>query len=100
MVHRPNGESSLGGTCPSKEAGYTESMAVLERHQDLVEELLAEVEAYKPDVDRELLARAFDFAAQAHAEQVRRPGQEFSYHPWGVAEILAGPQPHGAPPAA
>ena len=30
-------------------------MAVLERHQDLVEELIAEVEAYKPDVDRELL---------------------------------------------
>ena len=37
-------------------------MAVLERHQDLVEELLAEVEAYKPDADRELLTRAFDFA--------------------------------------
>ncbi|MGZ4336679.1 MAG: RelA/SpoT family protein, partial [Gaiellaceae bacterium] len=67
-------------------------MAVLERHQDLVEELLAEVEAYKPDVDRELLARAFDFAARAHAGQVRRSGQEFIYHPWGVAKILAGLQ--------
>jgi GTP pyrophosphokinase len=67
-------------------------MAVLERHQDLVEELLAEVEAYKPDVDRELLTRAFDFAARAHAGQVRRSGQEFVYHPWGVARILAGLQ--------
>jgi GTP pyrophosphokinase len=65
-------------------------MAVLERHQDLVEELLAEVEAYKPDVDRELIARAFDFAPQAHAGQVRASGQEFIYHPWGVAKILAG----------
>src|SRR3954454_1175552 len=92
MVHRPNGESSLGGTCPSKGGGYTESMAVLERHQDLVEELLAEVEAYKPDADRELLTRAFDFAARAHAGQVRRSGQEFIYHPWGVAKILAGLQ--------
>jgi GTP diphosphokinase / guanosine-3',5'-bis(diphosphate) 3'-diphosphatase len=67
-------------------------MAVLERHQDLVDELIAEVEAYKPDVDRALLTRAFDFAAQAHAGQVRQSGQEFIYHPWGAAKILAGLQ--------
>jgi guanosine-3',5'-bis(diphosphate) 3'-pyrophosphohydrolase len=67
-------------------------VAVLERHQDLVSELIADVEAYKPDVDRELLARAFDFAAQAHASQVRRSGQEFIYHPWGAAKILASLQ--------
>ena len=45
--------------------GYTGFMAVLERHQDLVEELVAEVAAYKEDVDRALLTRAFDFAAHA-----------------------------------
>src|SRR5882762_3996661 len=67
-------------------------MAVLERHQDLVDELLAEVQAYKPDVDRELLARAFQYAAEAHAGQVRQSGQEFIYHPWGAAKILAGLQ--------
>jgi len=67
-------------------------VAVLERHQDLVDELLAEVEAYKPDVDRELLARAFHYAAEAHAGQVRQSGQEFIYHPWGAAKILAGLQ--------
>src|SRR5690349_2363381 len=67
-------------------------MAVLERHQDLVDELVAEVEAYKPDVDRALLTRAFDFAANAHAGQVRQSGQEFIYHPWGAAKILAGLQ--------
>ncbi|MFL5964307.1 MAG: RelA/SpoT family protein [Gaiellaceae bacterium] len=67
-------------------------MAVLERHQDLVDELLAEVEAYKPDVDRELLTRAFDYAAHAHAGQLRQSGQEFIYHPWGAAKILAGLQ--------
>jgi GTP pyrophosphokinase len=67
-------------------------VAVLERHQDLVDELLAEVEAYKPDADRELLTRAFDYAAQAHAGQLRQSGQEFIYHPWGVAKILAGLQ--------
>jgi len=67
-------------------------VAVLERHQDLVDELLAEVEAYKPDVDRELLTRVFDYAAQAHSGQLRQSGQEFIYHPWGVAKILAGLQ--------
>ena len=65
-------------------------MAVLERHHDLVDELIAEVEAYKPDADRELLTRAFQFAAGAHDGQLRRSGQEFIYHPWGVAKILAG----------
>jgi len=67
-------------------------MAVLERHQDLVDELIGEVEAYKPDVDRDLLTRAFDYAATAHAGELRQSGQEFIYHPWGVAKILAGLQ--------
>jgi guanosine-3',5'-bis(diphosphate) 3'-pyrophosphohydrolase len=67
-------------------------MTVLERHQELVEELIAEVEAYKPDADRELLTRAFEYAAQAHAGQLRQSGQEFIYHPWGAAKILAGLQ--------
>ena len=82
---------SNGGGSP-KPGGYNGVVAVLERHQDLVDELLAEVEAYKPDVDRELLTRAFDYAAQAHSGQLRQSGQEFIYHPWGVAKILAGLQ--------
>jgi (p)ppGpp synthase/HD superfamily hydrolase len=47
-------------------------MAILEapeRHQDLIDELIAEVAEYNPDVDRDLLARAFRFAAKAHAGQ-------------------------------
>jgi guanosine-3',5'-bis(diphosphate) 3'-pyrophosphohydrolase len=83
---RSNGGGSL------KPGRYNGVVAVLERHQDLVDELLAEVEAYKPDVDRELLTRAFDYAAQAHSGQLRQSGQEFIYHPWGVAKILAGLQ--------
>jgi guanosine-3',5'-bis(diphosphate) 3'-pyrophosphohydrolase len=82
--------SNGGGS--RKPGRYNEVVAVLERHQDLVDELLAEVEAYKPDVDRELLTRAFDYAAQAHSGQLRQSGQEFIYHPWGVAKILAGLQ--------
>ena len=65
-------------------------MAVLERHQDLVDELLAELESYKPDFDRELITRAFQYAAAAHEGQLRRSGQEFIHHPWGAAKILAG----------
>src|SRR5437763_15616160 len=65
-------------------------MAVLERHHDLVDELIAEVQGYKPDADRELLTRAFEYAARAHEGQRRRSGQEFIHHPWGAAKILAG----------
>src|SRR5262245_1938449 len=67
-------------------------MAVLEldeRYQSLVDELLAEVAAYNPDVDRELLSRAFRFAAAAHEGQQRRSGEDFVHHPYGVALILA-----------
>jgi GTP pyrophosphokinase len=65
-------------------------MAVVERHQDLVDELLAELESYKGGFDRDLIVRAFRFAAEAHDGQVRRSGQEFIHHPWGVAKVLAG----------
>src|SRR5215218_7946163 len=71
---------------------YTDYMAVLEapeRHQDLIGELIAEVAEYNPDVDRELLARAFRFAAKAHAGQQRRSGEEFIQHPYSVARICA-----------
>jgi GTP diphosphokinase / guanosine-3',5'-bis(diphosphate) 3'-diphosphatase len=67
-------------------------MAILEapeRHQDLIDELIAEVAEYNPDVDRDLLARAFRFAAKAHAGQQRRSGEEFIQHPYSVARICA-----------
>jgi GTP diphosphokinase / guanosine-3',5'-bis(diphosphate) 3'-diphosphatase len=61
-----------------------------ERHRDLFEQLLHEIEAYNADVDRELLERAFVRASDAHAGQQRRSGEEFVRHPLGVALILAG----------
>jgi len=60
-----------------------------EKHQELLDELLSDVEAYNPDVDRELLSRAFRFAAAAHEGQQRRSGEAFIRHPWGAAKILA-----------
>ncbi len=67
-------------------------MAVIEaseRHQDLVEELIAEVEGYLPDLDRDLIAHAFRFAERAHEGQQRRSGEAFIHHPFGVAKICA-----------
>ena len=58
-------------------------------HADLVEELIAEVEAYNPEVDKDLLRRAFEVAEQAHEGQTRRSGEEFIHHPLGVARICA-----------
>jgi GTP diphosphokinase / guanosine-3',5'-bis(diphosphate) 3'-diphosphatase len=68
-------------------------MAVVEayeKHQDLVDGLLSEVEAYNPGADRELIANAFKFGAQAHNGQQRRSGQDFIHHPVSVARICAG----------
>src|SRR5436190_10940747 len=63
-------------------------LEVYERHQELVDELIEAVEHYKPELDRDLLARAFAFAAKAHEGQQRRSGEDFINHPFGVAKIL------------
>jgi guanosine-3',5'-bis(diphosphate) 3'-pyrophosphohydrolase len=61
-----------------------------ERHRHELEALLDEVAAYNPDVARDLVTRAFEFAAEAHADQQRRSGEDFIQHPLGVARILGG----------
>src|SRR4051795_7071982 len=60
-----------------------------ERHQELIDELIEAVAAYNQDVDRDLLRRAFAFAANAHEGQQRRSGEDFIHHPWGAAKICA-----------
>jgi GTP pyrophosphokinase len=60
-----------------------------ERHQDLIDDLLEEVGSYKENVDRDLLTRAFRYAAAAHEGQQRRSGEDFIVHPWSVAKICA-----------
>src|SRR5207244_11961832 len=57
---RPSSEPGAGIGRKSQE--YTLRMAVVEvaeRHQRLVDELLASVEAYRPEANRDLLQRAF-----------------------------------------
>src|ERR1700746_29859 len=61
-----------------------------ERHFELLEGLLAELDGYAGELDRELIVRAFTFAARAHEGQQRRSGEPFIMHPVGVAIICAG----------
>src|SRR6266480_2698391 len=75
------------------EAGSTlKTMATLEageRHQALLDALLAEVASYSATIDTELVTRAFRFAAAAHEGQRRHSGSDFIEHPVGVARICA-----------
>jgi GTP diphosphokinase / guanosine-3',5'-bis(diphosphate) 3'-diphosphatase len=67
-------------------------MAVVDleqQHHDLIDELLTAVSKYNPDVDRDLVVRAFRYAAEHHEGQKRRSGEEFVRHPWEVAKICA-----------
>jgi guanosine-3',5'-bis(diphosphate) 3'-pyrophosphohydrolase len=41
-------------------------------------------------IDRAAVERAFDFACERHADQVRYSGDEFITHPVGVAQVCAG----------
>ncbi|MBA2614420.1 MAG: bifunctional (p)ppGpp synthetase/guanosine-3',5'-bis(diphosphate) 3'-pyrophosphohydrolase [Actinobacteria bacterium] len=59
------------------------------RHRDDLERLLALVSEYNPELDRELLERAFVVSSEAHEGQQRRSGEDFVHHPLGVARILA-----------
>ena len=61
-----------------------------ERHLELLEALLAELDGYSGALDRDLIVKAFHFAAAAHEGQQRRSGEPFIMHPVGVATICAG----------
>ena len=52
--------------------------------------LLAELDGYSGELDRDLIVKAFHFAAAAHEGQQRRSGEPFIMHPVGVATICAG----------
>jgi GTP diphosphokinase / guanosine-3',5'-bis(diphosphate) 3'-diphosphatase len=85
--------TGLPAVNPHTEAGSTlRQMATLEtgeRHQGLLDELLAEVARYSTAVDLDLVTRAFRYAAAAHEGQQRRSGSDFIEHPVGAARICA-----------
>ena len=54
-----------------------------------IEDILNRVEAYRPDIDEDLLRHAYVFSANRHQGQVRRSGEPYMTHPLTVAWILA-----------
>src|SRR5499426_2567160 len=53
------------------------------------ETLLEKVRSYSPDVDLELLRKAYVFSALEHKGQVRHSGEPYLVHPLEVADLLA-----------
>ena len=52
------------------------------------EQILTTIKAYDPNADLDVVRRAYDFAARAHAGQTRRSGDPYVTHPLSVAEII------------
>ncbi|MFN2612544.1 MAG: bifunctional (p)ppGpp synthetase/guanosine-3',5'-bis(diphosphate) 3'-pyrophosphohydrolase [Solirubrobacterales bacterium] len=63
-------------------------------HRALLGDLFAVIEEHAPasaePEEREPVERAFAFACERHAHQVRKSGEDFITHPLGVARICAG----------
>lgn len=53
-----------------------------------VEELINKIIEYNPQADVGIIRHAFEFAAKAHAGQVRESGEPFLKHPLEVANVL------------
>jgi GTP diphosphokinase / guanosine-3',5'-bis(diphosphate) 3'-diphosphatase len=77
---------------PHEPAAITAEVTEFER--GLLGDLLAVIEEHSGDaaleIDREAVTRAFVFACEHHADQLRRSGEDFIIHPVGVAKICAG----------
>ena len=54
-----------------------------------IEQIVEQVAGYWPRVNRDLLVGAYEFAAEAHADQKRLSGAPYIIHPLEVAGILA-----------
>jgi len=58
--------------------------------EDGFQRLIVSARVSMPDIDADLLRRAFDYAKQKHEGQQRRSGEPYIFHPIEVANILAG----------
>ena len=58
---------------------------ILERYQALEDK----IKEYNPALDAQRLFRAFTYADNAHAGQLRKDGSPYITHPLAVAEIVA-----------
>ncbi|MBU1445922.1 RelA/SpoT family protein, partial [Patescibacteria group bacterium] len=56
-----------------------------------IEEIIAEVKQYLPDFDEKKFLKAFEFARNAHADQLRKDGTTpYIWHPIEAVKILVG----------
>jgi guanosine-3',5'-bis(diphosphate) 3'-pyrophosphohydrolase len=60
-----------------------------EQLRPLVDDLVASLVAAGDEADTAAIERAFAFAAERHASQVRKSGEPYVVHPLGVARICA-----------
>ncbi len=57
---------------------------------DLIyKKLIKKVKAYNPDIDEQLLHKAYQTSKKYHQNQYRKSGEPFVVHPLEVAGILA-----------
>ena len=61
-----------------------------ESSQATFDDVVSVFVAHHPDGDVDLLRRAYEVAAEAHAGQVRKTGDPYITHPLAVAQMLAG----------
>lgn len=54
-----------------------------------IESIIGRVLSYNPQADVDLIRRSYEFAAEAHRDQVRLSGEPYIAHPFAAAEILA-----------
>ncbi|SMC59703.1 RelA/SpoT family protein [Sporomusa malonica] len=54
-----------------------------------IEDIVAKIKTYQPDAPLQLVEKAYQLAHSSHAGQLRVSGEEYIYHPLGVANILA-----------
>ncbi|KAB2833199.1 MAG: bifunctional (p)ppGpp synthetase/guanosine-3',5'-bis(diphosphate) 3'-pyrophosphohydrolase, partial [Caedimonadaceae bacterium] len=52
-------------------------------------ELVEKIKSYDPDVDEDLLNKAYVFSMKAHGSQTRESGDPYFSHPLEVAGLLA-----------
>ncbi len=61
----------------------------IEAEEAALEDLFQAIAQYNPNFDRELITRAFAYSRDQHKGLLRKSGEDFIYHPLGVARICA-----------
>lgn len=53
-----------------------------------IDQLIKRLQSYSPEAETEVVRRAYEFSAHAHAGQTRRSGEPYLHHPLAVAGVL------------